>query len=86
MATPRPVLLFGCFAAADDPFAVALRHIDPCFGIAVYFRCPAAGVITCRRAVILAGLGDTVALLRFERRSWRRFLCQKQERSCSYHG
>jgi hypothetical protein len=28
MATSRPVLLLGCFAAADDPFAVAFRHID----------------------------------------------------------
>src|SRR5579862_4728813 len=50
-------LLFRSFAAADDPLAIAFRNVNPGFRIGVEFRRSTARVVSCGRAVVLAGLG-----------------------------
>src|SRR4029453_18098626 len=53
-------------AAADDAVAIARRHVDPRFGIAIELRGSPARVVARRCAVVLAGFRDAVAFLRFK--------------------
>src|SRR5258708_30345611 len=67
---PSPWSLLRLQAAADDSLAVADRHVNPRLRIAAELRRPAARVVAGRRAVVLAGFGDAVALLGLEPRRW----------------
>src|SRR4029453_768675 len=48
--------------ATNDAVAVARGHVDPGFRIAIEFRGTPTRVVAGRRAVVLAGLRDAVAL------------------------
>src|SRR5262249_10742025 len=73
-------LLFGSLAASDDPFAISFGDIDPCLRVAVNFRGAAAGVVSRRCAIVLAGLRDSITLLRFETRGRCRLLGREKGR------
>src|SRR5262245_2977172 len=62
----------GGLAAADDAIAIAFGHVDPGLLVAVDFRGSGAGIVPGRGTVVLAGLGEAVALLGLEGRGRRR--------------
>src|SRR5262245_24772230 len=62
----------GGLAAANDAVAIAFRHVDPGLLVGVDLRGSGAGIVAGRGAVVLAGLGEAVALLGFEGRGRRR--------------
>src|SRR5438477_9451162 len=53
-------------AAAHDAVAIAFGDVDPGLLVAVDLRGAGAGIVAGRGAVVLAGLGEAVALLGFE--------------------
>src|SRR5215471_844371 len=56
-------LLFGCLTAADNALAISFGNIDPCLWISIHLLGSSARIVSCGGTVILAGLGDAVALL-----------------------
>src|SRR5215813_12391419 len=69
----------GGLAAADDAVAIAFRHVDPGLLVGIDLRSSGAGIVAGRGAVVLAGLGEPVALLGFEGRGRRRAALRHNE-------
>src|SRR5215813_3623805 len=68
--------------AADDAVAIAFRHVDPGLLVGVDLRGSGAGIVPRRGAVVLAGLGEAVALLGFEGGGRRRATLRHDETWC----
>src|SRR5262245_13410692 len=56
---------FGLGAATHESVTGTRGHIDPCIALVIFLRGPGTRRVR-RLAVILAGLGDPIALLRLE--------------------
>src|SRR5262245_22715371 len=69
---PRSLPSGRGLAAAHDAIAIAFGHVDPGLLVGVDLRGSGAGIVAGRGAVVLAGLGEAVALLGFEGRGRRR--------------
>src|SRR5262245_18778419 len=69
----------GGLAAADDAVAIAFGDVDPGLLVAVDLRGSGAGIVPGRGAIVLAGLGEAVALLGFEGGGRRRAALRHNE-------
>src|SRR5262245_19202555 len=56
---------FGLGAATHEPVTGAHRHVDPCIALVIFLRGPGTRRVR-SLSVVLAGLGDSLALLRLE--------------------
>src|SRR5579862_8958082 len=79
MAATLIAWLLRGLAAANDPLAVTFRHVNPSLGVTVELLAAAAGIISCRRTIVLSRLRDSVTFLRLERRRWSRLLRLQQK-------
>src|SRR5688500_6427786 len=67
VATPSNMVLgLRLETGVDDTLAVASRDVDPRARVGVDLRRPCTRVTACRRAIVLAGPRDAVALFCFE--------------------